>query len=238
METYISREYKGYEIEIHQDEFGEDPRENMDWIGTMVCFHPNYNLGDKHDYSPEGFTTELAIEVCPGIEDLLYYWNSGNGWEKFQSEEKSDAMIKKAVDAVMNKHYFLLPLYLYDHSGITMSTSPFSCQWDSGMVGAIFATWEKLRSELGEDCTKDLALGCLQNEVRIYDNYLCGEVFGYVIKDPEGEEIDDGSCWGYYGNPDESGLWDDATGVIDADIERKEVKEREIEHFFRNCWAY
>ena len=30
------------------------------------------------------------------------------------------------------KDVIALPLYLYDHSGITIRTSPFSCPWDSG----------------------------------------------------------------------------------------------------------
>lgn len=237
--------YKGYEIEIHQDGMVQDPRKDMDWIGTMVCFHSRYNLGDEHDYSPEGFTTELAIEVCPGIEDLLHYWNDGSGWEKFQSEEKSDAMIKKAVDAVVDKHYFLLPLYLYDHSGITMSTSPFSCPWDSGMIGAIFVTWKKLRSEIGEDCIKEDALRVLKCEVDVYDSYLRGEVYGFVVKDPKGEDIDDGSCWGFFGDPEKSGLLEDAKTSIDAEIQRRrkammeeEKKEQEVEDLFRNCWAW
>jgi hypothetical protein len=41
----------------------------------------------------------------------------------------------------------ILPLYLYDHSGITMNTVGFSCGWDSGQVGFIYVTKEKLRKE-------------------------------------------------------------------------------------------
>ena len=36
--------------------------------------------------------------------------------------------------------FVFLPLYLFDHSGITMNTSGFSCPWDSGQVGWIFCT--------------------------------------------------------------------------------------------------
>lgn len=238
--------YKGYVIKVHLDDMGTDPREEMDcWTGKMVCFHSRYNLGDKHDYSPEGLKNELAMEVCPGIEDLMNYWNDGSGWERFQSEEKSDAMIAKAVDAVLEKYYVILPLYLYDHSGITMSTSSFPCPWDSGMVGIIFATWKKLKKEFGEDCTLERAKGTLEGEVKFYDHYLCGDVYGFVIEDPEGEEIDDGSCWGFYGDPDESGLVEDAKSSIDHKIQRirkemieEEIKEQEIEHFFKNSWAY
>src|SRR5580692_11428356 len=41
----------------------------------------------------------------------------------------------------------VLPLYLYDHGGITMSTGPFLCPWDSGQVGYIVATPEAIRKE-------------------------------------------------------------------------------------------
>ena len=41
----------------------------------------------------------------------------------------------------------ILPLYLYDHSGITMNTTGFSCGWDSGRVGFIFISKDKIREE-------------------------------------------------------------------------------------------
>lgn len=94
-----------------------------------------------------------------------------------------------------------LPLYLYDHSGITMSTSPFSCPWDSGMVGMIYCTKEKALKEFGgKILTKKIrekVIKCLMNEVEVYDQYLTGQVYGYVIKDEEGNELE--SCWGFFG---------------------------------------
>ena len=85
-----------------------------------------------------------------------------------------------------------LPLYLYDHSGITMSTSPFSCPWDSGQVGFIYC-------EKGKEGMSDEAITkCLEGEVEEYDNYLTGNVWGYVIEDSQGEELD--SCWGFIGD--------------------------------------
>jgi len=45
--------------------------------------------------------------------------------------------------------YIILPLFLYDHSGITMSTGPFSCPWDSGQVGWIYASKQKFIDETG-----------------------------------------------------------------------------------------
>ena len=38
-----------------------------------------------------------------------------------------------------------LPVYAYDHSGIALSCTPFSCRWDSGQVGYIVVTRDQLR---------------------------------------------------------------------------------------------
>ena len=106
----------------------------------------------------------------------------------------------------------ILPLYLYDHSGITMSTSPFSCQWDSGQVGWIFVSKKDVRKEYGvkriDQKLIDKVTEVLVGEVKTYNMYLMGDVYGYKIYEvstcSEGhehkEELD--SCWGYYGNED------------------------------------
>ena len=98
-----------------------------------------------------------------------------------------------------------LPLYLYDHSGITMSTQPFSCPWNSGQVGYIYMTKETLIKEYGEynDETVKTALEYLKGEVKEYDLYIRNEVYGYKVYevDENGDEVDEfDACWGFYGN--------------------------------------
>jgi hypothetical protein len=90
---------------------------------------------------------------------------------------------------------------MYDHSGIILSTNPFKCRWDSGQVGWIFVTKEKLRKEFGvrriTKKIKEKAREILAEEVNVYSDYIEGNVFGYILKDENGEELD--SCWGFYG---------------------------------------
>ena len=98
----------------------------------------------------------------------------------------------------------VLPLFLYDHSGITMSTGAFSCSFDSGQVGFIYATPETIAKEWNGD--RAAAEACLKAEVAVYDQYLTGDVWGFQIfkanvcdccGHDEPEEID--SCWGFFG---------------------------------------
>lgn len=74
----------------------------------------------------------------------------------------------------------ILPLYLYDHSGLTMSTSPFSCPWDSGQVGIIYVTPETMQQEMVD--TVEAAQKILMSEVETYDQYLRGDTYYFVVE--------------------------------------------------------
>lgn len=176
-------EYKGKEIEIYYDEDPLNPRTEFDNLGTMICFHNRYKLGDEHKYDID--ETKVMFE---------------------------------------DKKNIALPLYLYDHSEITMNTTGFSCPWDSGQVGIIFVTKETIRKEYGwTKITKqrhEKILSYLIGEVAIYDDYLTGNVYGY--------ETDDDSCSGFFGNDHEkSGLLEYAEDAIDCQIEQEKKEARE-----------
>jgi hypothetical protein len=95
----------------------------------------------------------------------------------------------------------ILPLYLYDHSGITISTTPFSCSWDSGQIGYIYTTPERVR-DIGHSWNRltakrrEAVEDMLRSEVAIYDQFIRGEVYRFTIEDEDGNYID--SCGGYY----------------------------------------
>lgn len=105
-----------------------------------------------------------------------------------------DALVSIAEDLVV-----ILPLYLYDHSGITMNTTGFSCRWDSGQVGWIYATKYEIRKEYGKltEDTIDAARRLLVAEVSEYDSYISGQCYGFRLYE-DGKEID--SCWGFLGD--------------------------------------
>ena len=124
----------------------------------------------------------------------------------------------KSTDEVLNmlagkqKDIVVLPLYLYDHSGITMNTTGFSCPWDSGMVGCIFADYVNIRSWYGvKKITKKLiekVKDMFRSEVKVYDDYISGNVYTYTIL-KDGEEME--GCGGY---PYEDAL-NEAKAIVD-----------------------
>lgn len=97
--------------------------------------------------------------------------------------------------------FVILPLYLYDHSGITISNTDFGDRWDSGQVGYIFVTKEQAQKEYGgvlDETLKQRITELLISETKTYDNYLTGDCYGFKITDENGEELD--ACGGFFGD--------------------------------------
>lgn len=147
-----------YRLTIDTDNDPQNPRE-WDNYTTMICAHNRYSLGDK---------------LARGIE-------RHRDWELYLREN--------ILDGVEEDDVIWLPLYLYDHSGITMSTTPFSSQWDSGQVGWIYAHKDDLMDFPdvydGDQFNIEKAYDVLKNEVKVYDQYLTGQVYGYVLEKRE-----------------------------------------------------
>ena len=191
-------EYKGHEISIYQDETVESPVDTYDMLGKMVCSHSRYNLGHVQvEDGMDGWYDHLASE-----HDLVYR----NDW---YPEEHGKVEYEDYVQKWVEANLIILPLYLYDHSGITMNTKGFHCQWDSGQVGFVYVSKQKAKEEwkwnkLSKKRVEKIR-DILRSEVQTYDHYLTGSVYGYSI---EGDHSED-SCWGYYGSSyDENSDWE------------------------------
>jgi len=154
-------------LKIEHDVYPINPRTEYDNLGTMVCFHKRYTLGDETDMRVDWF------------ED----WDE---MEKHLIEEEKAEVI--------------LPVSLYDHSGIKMTVGTAS-GWDCGQVGFIYMTGENMLSAFNEKTITDALLKrateALEAEVATYNQYLTGEVYGFVVEDDDGNIVD--SCYDIYG---------------------------------------
>ena len=178
-----------YLVRTYYDNYPDNPR-NWDNLGTMVCFHKRFDLGDTTDYRS------------------VHY----GAWGDLRNdiEEKEGEVT-------------ILPLFLYEHGGITIRTSPFGCQFDSGQVGFIYVSKDKIENE----CIDELkVIKYLEDEVDTYDKFLRGECFGYKVfkikicslGHKHEEEVE--SCFGYY---DEDECMTDGVGMVDAHLKSELV---------------
>jgi len=190
MSTIILKEYAidNKKAQVFRDEFPPDPRDD-DNLGTMICFHGNYILGDLHDVSKNDF----------------------DSWQEVVD------YLKENFDAEI-----LIPMYIYEHSGIAINTTGFRCPWDSGKLGYIFASKEDILEAYGVDELSqeiiDKAKTLLEAEVKEYHKYLNGENYGVRVV----EEIE--HKWGDMYAGTEVNVLEHYHGIHDLSAAKEEAK--------------
>jgi hypothetical protein len=156
----------------------------------------DYYLTIDHENYPENprewdnFSTMVCFHRKYRLGDKhTYNHNDYNGWDEMEK------------DIIKNENVgVILPLYLYDHSGITISTRPFHCNFDSGQIGFIYVSrktiFENIRGyKILTKKLKGIVTERLLNELKCYDQYLQNEVYSFeIVKDDERVEY----CGGYY----------------------------------------
>ena len=199
-----------YALMVQPDDILISPREVDEHFGTMVCFHPRYALGDHHNHmDKDDFLREMYLDTVGHDEaGMKRYERMVNiVSSRFRHGPKTEERaIDEAMQKVISEKYLMLPLYLYDHSGLAMSTESFSgraphAEWDSGQVGWIYVSKEDALKEFDADkmtgAIRQKADALMRSEVAAYDSYLRGECYGFELY--KNGELSD-SCWGFMGN--------------------------------------
>lgn len=193
---------RGFSVEIFADDcVTENP---LEWSDTvLVTAHRRSDFGG----------IRLPFYAC-SIEDAFDEHLADNGLER--------------RDVIWE------PVYLYDHSGYALSTSPFGDRWDSGQLGFIYASRANIRQEFGikriSAKLEQRMIMRLQAELKLVENWLNGEIYGYHI--PALDEC----CGGFFScDHDRSGLIAAATEAIDYEIKRRRTKRfNKLKQLVRN----
>ena len=144
---------------------------------------------DPYPIDPRAEFDHLCTMIC---------WH-----RRYDLGDKHEWATPEKFRAVMDERpHIRLPIYLYDHSGITIATTPFSCPWDSGQLGWIFVEEPKLRAEFADVSDpaelREKAEALMRAEVMEYDQYLTGDVWCARIEDRNRNTLD--SCCGFFGS--------------------------------------
>lgn len=188
-------------LRIIEDVNGENPRQRSSNLGVLLCFSHRYRLGDDPRRVGVDYSANLTLD-------------------------RLRICIQEQLNGIG-----LLPVYLLDRSGVSVSTAPFQdCM--SEQTGFIFTTVERLAAHSVAD--KDFPIDLSQQlarEVDDYNAYLSGQCVGYVVEE---QRLNDNylawseirSSWAIlYRSPDDAidCIWKD---VANFGFSREYVAER------------
>ena len=143
-------------------------KEKLNIYYDDALFNPRYEFGN------------LGI-VCTPTDEKFYHLNENTDIKLFNSKDDDRKKLSKHV---------YLPIYAYLHGNIALSASnnnPYNCQFDSGLLGYIYTTNEKIKQYFPKwkkitKKRKEEIYNIFKQEIQILQQYLNGDVY-YVEKE-------------------------------------------------------
>ena len=230
-------------------------------IGTMCVSYNRYNLGDEEIKDIEFEIECPKCEGAGETDHWIVGIHSTAERLAIGSYEDAQEFLDNLPDVESGKYYIeplgcdrchgegqipvnpveyfkrergarvVLPLSVYEHSGITMFVGHQDYffdpgGWDTSYVGFIFDTPEGIKECMGDAATisDEEITEALEAEVKLYASYLEGDVTYYRVEDEETGY--DESCGGYVGDSDycESECIESLKHAIEKRL--SEIKER------------
>lgn len=251
--TIETVKYRGFKIEIDQDQFAENPRKAWEGNAPMITCGLRETVTE---YDGANDIADFFARVSIGW--VSRHWRKIAGILEMDSaefdadckEEQADHgggmgdiradLFREHLDGMKPGYYSSASGYfqalesLYTLAGYVClhSTATGFCQGDH--IDALLVSTPEHRKFCAGDSKWNETKESLQKAAELFEAWAFGYVYGYSIEGKSGETLD--SCCGFYGyDHDESGLMVEAKSNIDAHIsfKRKERFDR-LKDLIRN----
>lgn len=235
-------QYRGHTINVHHDADAGNPWTEWDGQPPMIVLH-----GGRHadfteyglDLSVPTLTREQIKASLPALKkalgitgSVLKFCTDYTYLTRVNYDNATDLFndsISEYFEQQTSSDKLELLASLYQAIGVpALCTSVHgSCQGDYAEV-LLVATPEWVK-EVG--ITGEYTEQALKNDAELYENWAFGYCYGYTVDD-----IDDASCWGFYGyDHEKSGLLENAHNAIDCHIEQAhKARIEQVKTWIRN----
>ena len=185
---------------------------------------------------------EYEIKVCGEMCKQYICADSSMSEDEIAGEMEDELDLCEKLQLIEESgELVMLPISMYEHSGITLwlgsKWSHYDAQWDCSSIGFAYVEKSTAKEEgmldPGEEYDHDWkkwAYAMMEAEMKTYDQYVRGEVYGYMVEDEDGEKASDvllSGCWGYY---EKDYMLEDTKDCIDTYLEKKhETRKNNLE---------
>jgi hypothetical protein len=234
-------DYKGYSINIMQDSDACNPMDNdgtwnmLSRYDRRLFIHGSDNIRDPLQYFTDAQIIRHSKRICEafgmyvtdtfGAQTVTVTDALAEHVTDYQSDYDTMADCKREffqdmLDDISDSDLFDTLSDLYDIVKIPNLNTSTSGYVQGAYADIFIAALPEQVKEFGltgkHDFQRDMT-----GQAAIYGAYLWGDCYGYNITDQDGNDIDDGSCWGFYTDSHEtSGLLEMAHDAIDYQVKQ------------------
>ena len=157
----IYKDNNGRFFKLFYDEYSESPRLD-DNVATILTWERDYNSPDENDDTFEEFAEKHGVDISKP-------WN-----------------LDSVMEAMGKEGYYVVPVYALHHGVAHYSINDFNDPWDSGVVGVAFC-----KKQEGLPDNDDYLRKIIDREVKMYDTWVNGEIYGIALLGQDGTVLDE-----------------------------------------------
>ena len=161
----IYKDEHGQFFKFFYDDSTDSPRNDTN-VATILTWERDYNSPDENDDTFEEFAEKHGVDVSKGC-------NLGS-----------------VMEAMRKEGYYVVPVYALHHGVSHYSIDDFNDPWDSGVAGIVFCKKQK-----GLPDNDDLLRRIIEDEIKEYDAWVNGEVYGVARLDKTADIVDETTGW-------------------------------------------
>ena len=185
----IYKDEHGQFFKFFYDDSTDSPRNDTN-VATILTWERDYDSPDENNNTFEEFAEKHGVDVSQK-------WN-----------------LDSVMDAMREEGYYVVPVYALHHSVSQYSTHDFHDPWDSGVAGIAFC---KKQKGLPDD--DDYLRTIIDQEIKEYDAWVNGEIYGVARLDKTADIVDETTGWLIPGDSNRTETFKEMLSTIGIDVQ-------------------
>lgn len=185
----IYKDEHGQFFKFFYDDSTDSPRNDTN-VATILTWERDYDSPDENNDTSEEFAEKHGVNVS-------------KKWD-----------LNSIVEAMRKEGYYVVPVYALHHGVSHYSIDDFNDPWDSRAVGVAFC-----KKQEGLPDNDDYLRKIIDQEVKMYDAWVNGEIYGVARLDKTEDIVDETTEWVILDDDNRTETFKDMLSTIGIDIQ-------------------
>ena len=185
----VYKDEHGQFFKFFYDDSTDTPRNNAN-VATILTWEMDYDSPDENPDTFEEFAEKHGV-------DVFKPWN-----------------LDDVLEAMRKEGYYAVPVYALHHGVSHYSIDKFHDKWDSGVAGIAFC-----KKQEGLPDNDDYLRRIIDREVKTYDAWVNGEIYGIVLLNKAEEILDETTEWVILDDDNKAETFEDMLSAIGVNIQ-------------------